>query len=158
MEALQLRLLEKQLMTKKNYFGAKGPFFLKKCYSPKSVYWYQCFNVWKMVGAKRWCTRPAFHHRLTLLVHVSQKYIAVIKICVYSCIVFDWPTCNYIQTEACVVVCQRRKLIRLNMPINTPSDGLVSPQPSPLHIDWIGWQTTFQIWHKFQIITMCYLL
>ncbi len=24
----------------------------KKCYSPKSVYWYQCFSVWKMVGAK----------------------------------------------------------------------------------------------------------
>ncbi len=45
------RLLEKQLMIKKKIFQAKRPFLpkngepSKKCYSPKSVYWYQCFNV-----------------------------------------------------------------------------------------------------------------
>ncbi len=38
--------------------GQKGNLFpknggtIKKRYSPKYVYWYQCFNVWKMVGAK----------------------------------------------------------------------------------------------------------
>ncbi len=39
--------------------GKKGHFLkkkmaapLKKSYSPKYVYWYQCFSVWKMVGAK----------------------------------------------------------------------------------------------------------
>ncbi len=38
--------------------GQKGHFFSKmaaaskKSYSPKYVYWYQCFSVWKMVGAK----------------------------------------------------------------------------------------------------------
>ncbi len=38
--------------------GQKGHFFQKmaapskKCYSPKYVYWYQCYSVWKMVGAK----------------------------------------------------------------------------------------------------------
>ncbi len=52
MEELQLRFLKKQLMTMFFYFGAKRPFFQKKmaapskkCYSPKYVYWYQCFSV-----------------------------------------------------------------------------------------------------------------
>ncbi len=39
-------------------FGAKRPFFPKiwwyheKRYSPKSVYWYQCFSVWKKVDGE----------------------------------------------------------------------------------------------------------
>ncbi len=33
------------------YFGAKRRHHQKKGYSPKYVYWYQCFDVWKMVGA-----------------------------------------------------------------------------------------------------------
>ncbi len=40
------------------FWGKKAIFFpkmvapSKKSYSPKYVYWYQCFSVWKMVGAK----------------------------------------------------------------------------------------------------------
>ncbi len=51
MEELQLRLLEKQLTTKFFILGQKGHFFsknggtIKKGYSPKYVYWYQCFSV-----------------------------------------------------------------------------------------------------------------
>ncbi len=60
MEEQQLRLLEKPLMTKFFLFWAKKAIFSqkmeapsKKGYSPKYVYWYQCFSVWKMVGGKR---------------------------------------------------------------------------------------------------------
>ncbi len=52
MEELQLRLLEKQLMTKFFLFWGKKAIFAqklaapsKKGYSPKYVYWYQCFSV-----------------------------------------------------------------------------------------------------------------
>ncbi len=58
MEELQLMLLEKQLTTKFFLFWGKKAIFSQKmaapsksC-SPKYVYWYQCFSVWKMVGAK----------------------------------------------------------------------------------------------------------
>ncbi len=40
------------------YFEAKRPFFPNKLwhhekgYSPKSVYWYQCFSVWKKVDGE----------------------------------------------------------------------------------------------------------
>ncbi len=33
------------------YFGGKKA-LSNKSYSPKYVYWYKCFSVWKMVGAK----------------------------------------------------------------------------------------------------------
>ncbi len=59
MEELQLKLFEKQLTTiffiilgQKGHFFPKNGSTIKKSYSPKYVYWYQCFNVWKMVGAK----------------------------------------------------------------------------------------------------------
>ncbi len=59
MKELQLRLLKKQLTTKfffilgqKCHFSQKIAAPSKKSYSPNYVYWYQCFNVWKMVGAK----------------------------------------------------------------------------------------------------------
>ncbi len=52
MEELQLRLLEKQLKTKFFLFGGKKAIFSQKMaapspksYSPKYVYWYQCFDV-----------------------------------------------------------------------------------------------------------------
>ncbi len=52
MEELQLRLLEKQLTTtfflfwcKKAIFAQKMAAPSKKTYSPKYVYWYQCFSV-----------------------------------------------------------------------------------------------------------------
>ncbi len=35
---------------KKAIFSQKNVASSKKCYSPKYVYWYQCFSVWKMVG------------------------------------------------------------------------------------------------------------
>ncbi len=53
----------------------------KKCYNPKSVYWYQCFSVLKMVGAKSLVhsrlagPTVSLLHRLTLPMHVSQKSI-----------------------------------------------------------------------------------
>ncbi len=62
-----IRASRKTAHDKYFYFGAKNPFFLQKMvapskisYSPKSVYWYQCFRVWKMVGAKNSVhSRPA---------------------------------------------------------------------------------------------------
>ncbi len=54
-----IKLSRKTAHDKVFYLGGKRPFFLKKWwhhqkkgYSPKYVYWYQCFSVWKMVGAK----------------------------------------------------------------------------------------------------------
>ncbi len=81
MEELQLRLLKKQLTTKLFLFWGKKAIFSQKMaapsknrYSPKYVYWYQCFSVWKMVSVKSSAgpTLSPFH-RLTLLVDVSPK-------------------------------------------------------------------------------------
>ncbi len=36
----------------------------KKSYSPKYVYWYQCFSVWKMVGAKSLVHGTRFRHSI----------------------------------------------------------------------------------------------
>ncbi len=69
----------------------------KKSYSPTYVYWNQCFSVWKMVGGKSSVhDRPAGptlspFHRLTLLMHVSQKHSwwpLVSMVITWECLVF----------------------------------------------------------------------
>ncbi len=52
MEEIQLKLIEKQLIAKFFLFWGKNAIFSqimaapsKKGYSPKYVYWYQCFSV-----------------------------------------------------------------------------------------------------------------
>ncbi len=47
---------------KKAIFPPKMVAPSKKGYSPKYVYWYQCFNVWKMVGVKSSAQR--FRHSI----------------------------------------------------------------------------------------------
>ncbi len=96
MEELQLKLLEKQLTTKFFILGRKGHFFQKmtapskKSYSPKYVYWYQCFNVWKMVGAKKFGTRPAqsFRHSID-----SHKNVCAAHTCYMMCIIPQMKSC-----------------------------------------------------------------
>ncbi len=75
MEELQLRLLEKQLTTK--FFlilGQKGHFFPQKWwhhekrYSPKSVYCYKCFSVWKKVDGE-----SLVHDKVFVLINIFCK-------------------------------------------------------------------------------------
>ncbi len=70
------------LWTKGHFFPENGD-TIKKGYSPRSVYWYQCFSVWKTVGAKSLVhsrlASPMISplHILTLLMHVSQILLKV---------------------------------------------------------------------------------
>ncbi len=83
--------------------GQKGHFILqkmvtpsKKCYSPKYVYWYQCFNVWKMVGAKklvhgRLCTNIDINIDINKASSYYIEKIIVIVICSFYVIGLHVP-------------------------------------------------------------------
>ncbi len=83
MEELQLRFLEKQLTTKFFYFVAKRPFFLKKWrHHQKKVIALNTYIGTNVLVYERWLVlkvrytagpTPSPFHRLTLLMHVSQK-------------------------------------------------------------------------------------
>ncbi len=61
------------------FFSKKWQHHKKKSYIPKSVYWHQCFSVWKMVGAKSlvhsWLAGPTLSplHRLSWCMWVNNK-------------------------------------------------------------------------------------
>ncbi len=60
--------------------------------------------------------------RLTYFYYnIKKQYITVVKICVCSSIVFDWPTYLCIQREVHVVICKTGKLLKDNMLFITPS-------------------------------------
>ncbi len=95
-----------QLFGKKAIFYPKMVAPPKKRYSPKSVYWYQCFIVWKMVGAKSLVhgrlANPTLSplHRLTLLIPGDLVFIQPgvqemsIIICAYRVAIkqfWPWP-------------------------------------------------------------------
>ncbi len=86
---------------KKAIFPQKMAAPSKKSYSRKYVYWYQCFNVWKMVGTKSLVHgRPTGltllpFHSLTLLVHVSQWIIKVQNM---------WQTCTLKEHKHVIVL------------------------------------------------------
>ncbi len=65
------------ILGQKSYFFSRNGDTTKKFYSPKYVYWYQCLMYERWLVLKvRYTASPMLSpfHRLTLLMHVSQKW------------------------------------------------------------------------------------